>query len=865
MKVVTLLLSLLLSISPSFAQKAQSDNHKGRFEKIINSQWTFNYFSAEAGDKGFEAPGYDDSRWPAISLPHTWNSYETTGEIRPFTRSPGETGETYWWTGWGWYRKHFSINSDYADFKVFIEFEGVQKYCKVWINGKYAGDHKGGYGSFDFDITGYLKAGADNVIAVAVSNLQKDEFKLHSLTEGSYNISCGIYRDVRIVLKNKLYIPMQGSGSHEGGTFISTPTISDKEAVVNVKTWVKNDYSQPKTCILQTSISDKNNQVIQVVKTEAVINPDQLYMFDQTTKPIKNPRLWSPGDPNMYTVYSEIIDKKDVVDSYTGSMGFRWFRVDEKDHSFYLNNRKIALSGVNRRQEYPWLGDAIPDWMTEMDYSTLSHKKENNFMSTVNNPGNRDAFDQSDIHGFIAREGFTALILHMFTPDEQKLQIREMIRRDRNHPSLVAWVVGDEPGKPANSIYASSEDSTRRINSFIASIDTSATFFGSGDKKPPDDSPAAAKNEPAGIVLASSHDRMSSDRGSVAVIVAEIVDSKGNKLYGTKKTLSWKVTGPARLTGPCYYVSYADSNRRSDEGLYISMPATNLIRSTGIPGKIKVTVFSSGLSSGSVELEAVEIISGNSVINEPGLSDVGRKPVVRTALITQRLDEIPVEISPVSQDFNIPQTDQKGYGRILGDFIKKNNPSVDTTSFELRTLIALFVNQLNNNSGKISSADYNFNAGHYNTCRLISTYISRTKLPALFKESLKQYYSNLLITDGIEKNAGEEMNWLNWIPSGGVVIIVQDQNVISGHKDCVILKQSGLTEIIKTVYPQFAKFSDDAKQRALIYISRMNPSVRVSYPEGNVMSAGSEIGPAATFIADKGKPILIPEFKFINE
>jgi hypothetical protein len=861
MKAVSLLLSLLICLSFSYGQKKQPDDRKGRVEKTINSQWTFNYFSSESADRGYEQPGFDDSRWPAISLPHSWNSYETTGELRPFTKSPGETGDTYWWTGWGWYRKHYSVSPEYSDFKVFIEFEGVQKYCKVWVNGKYAGDHKGGYGSFDFDITGFIKGGEDNVIAVAVSNLQKDEFQVHSLNEGLHNVSCGIYRDVRIVLKNKLYIPMQGSATHEGGTFISFPKVSDAEGVVNVKTWVKNDFPQPKTCLLQTTVTDKNDQVVQVIRTEALINPDQLYMFDQTSKPVKNPHLWSPEDPYLYNFVSEVFDKKDVVDSYIITSGFRKVRAEEKDHSIYLNDRKIELTGFNRHQEYPWLGDAVPDWMTEIDYKGISAKKGINFLRTLNYPANSEAYNQADRLGLLTSEDFSGILQHMFTPEEQRQQIREMIRRDRNHPSLIAWSVADDPGKNANSDFTASEDTTRFIGSLKATIDTSSTYLDFSTANIKDYSPSAAAGEAARIILTSSHERIIADRGTVALIKADITDASGNHISGARNTIRWRITGPARLAGPSYFVSYADSNRRAGEGWYISTPATNIIRSTGVPGKIKVTVFSSGLASGSVEINSEETAPDMTVINEPLLTDQGRKPVIRTALVTSRLEEIPVEIIPASDDFKLAATGIKEFGRLMRDYIKKNNPSVDSASFEFMTLIDVLAKQLSNNAGTMPAADYNFNAGHFNNCRLISGYISKTKLPPLFKESMRQYYSALLITQGCEKNVGDEMNWLNWIPSGGVVVIVPDEKTGTTQKGVMYSKQDGLPDIIKMVYPQFAKFSDDAQQRALIYISRMNPSVRVTCKS----SGGPEQDNMAIYTAEKGKPILIPDYKFISE
>ena len=130
--------------------------------------------------------------------------------------------------------------------KNFLEFEGVQKYCKVWINGKYLGDHKGGYGSFDFDLTDYIVAGKDNVIAVAVNNRQNDQYQIPPMAAGNFNVYGGIYRDVTMVMKDNLFIPMQGSASHEGGTFVTTPGLSEKEGVVRVQTWVKNDYHTAK-------------------------------------------------------------------------------------------------------------------------------------------------------------------------------------------------------------------------------------------------------------------------------------------------------------------------------------------------------------------------------------------------------------------------------------------------------------------------------------------------------------------------------------------------------------------------------------------------------------------------------------------
>ena len=254
-------------VSYSNAQQTGKYSPPGskRITKIINNQWTFNYFPDEKADNGFQEPGFDDSTWPAVSIPHTWSTFETTGEVHPFIRNAAEKDDSYWWFGWGWYRKHFSINKEFSNQKVFIEFEGVQKYCKIWVNGKYVGEHKGGYGSFDFDITGFLKPGEDNVLAVAVNNRMSDAYKIPPMVAGNFDVYGGIYRDVTLVLKDKMYIPMQGSASHEGGTFVTTPVVSESKGVARIQTWVKNDYQQPQNCTLKTYLVDADNTIVQTL------------------------------------------------------------------------------------------------------------------------------------------------------------------------------------------------------------------------------------------------------------------------------------------------------------------------------------------------------------------------------------------------------------------------------------------------------------------------------------------------------------------------------------------------------------------------------------------------------------------------
>ncbi|MCX6334600.1 MAG: DUF4982 domain-containing protein [Bacteroidia bacterium] len=1037
MKKFFVLLLLIACISPAQSKGKTTQPQKSpRIEKNINSQWTFNYFPEESQAINYESAGFDDSKWPIVSIPHTWSTYETTGEVHPFIKSPSEIDNPYWWTGWGWYRKHFQINTDIIGKKVFVEFEGVQKYCKVWINGKYLGDHKGGYGSFDFDITDHLLKGKDNVLVVAVNNRQNDQFKIPPMAAGNFDIYGGIYRDVTLVIKDKLYIPMQGSASHEGGTFITTPIVSEKQGVVYVRTWVKNDYSQPKNCILNTYIIDASNKVVQVLRTKYTISPKQLYKFEQTFKPVKNPHLWSPGTPYIYKVWSEVTDGSKVTDSYTSPLGFRWFRWNYIENFLYVNGKKVVIHGGNRHQEYPWLGDAIPEWITEMDFRDIAENLKYNFMRTAHYPNDKYVYDLTDKYGIIIDEESPSIKNQAFSPEVQEQQMKEMIRRDRNHPSIMFWSMGNETNHAVDSKYANSEDTTRILTArrvtdgsagkYVRHTDENlplenllrctirgwynkdvkdyepsdqqycgteehqqnmlkasgrfgtgnlcvwlyedhgadreylnspllyvnpkgyvdvyrvpkyayyfwqATYYDKpmvfiqphfwrsqylGQKKDitinsncdkvelkvngvskgilnPDQSnfhsvtfnniliekgtlsAMATKEgntvttqivmaeEPARIILTGSSNKMTADLASVAIITADIVDSKGSHVYGAINTVRWTVSGPATLVGPQVYETDIDKHHETQGVWYMDMPVSNVIRSTGKPGRIRVTVSASGLASGSFEIEAAALKPDNSIVTEPLLDDKGRIPVDKPYLSVSRLEEIPQEINRSYDDLTLKAADRKGYSTAIKDQILKNNSAIDTATIEFRTLVSLFSSQLMNNAGRMVADDYNFSIDHYNNCKLIAGFINVTKLPPLYKETLRRYYADAIIRDGNEKNAGDEMNWINWIPSGGTVIVSQEGSTPVWPKGTMITNKTALYDLITTVYPVFDKYSDDAKQRALTFISKANPYIIVSEVSTQSREGDQEKVTTVTYTAEKGKPILIPLIKFISE
>jgi hypothetical protein len=735
MKIITLLFTTFFCISLLNGQKKPIDNQKShRIEKIIDSQWTFNYFPNETAGKGYESPGFNDSKWSAISLPHSWTTYETTGEFNLLKRNESEGDNSFWWTGWGWYRKHFSISRDYSDRKVFIYFRGVQQYCKVWLNGKYLGDHKGGYDSFDFDITALVKPGEDNLLAVAVNNNLKDELKVNSGERETGNFFSGIYREVTLVLKDKLYLSTGGLTSHEANASVTLPQVTENGGAVRVRAWVKNENNQKKNCTLKAFIIDSMGKVIHLTKSEAVINPGQLYMFDQTDKPIKNFHLWTKEDQNLFRVNIEVVEGKEVTDNYTGLLGSE---PEVNKDTFRMQKEAVAL----------------------------------------------DCFQEVYIKHY-----------------DKTVSKAEM---------------GIQSGVPAK------------------------------------------------VVLTCSDIKINADRGSILLVAADIVDSKGIRVFKAKHTIRWTITGPAKLIGPSVYESESTRHHVMEGIGYVDLPLSNVIRSTGKAGKIHISASASGLVSGSLDIDAVEIKPDNQVIIEPVLVNEGRTLVARKIMNVSSLEEIPREINVTTEEINLNPSDKPGYARLIKSYILKNNPSIDSVSIEFNALIDLFAAHLFNNNGHIVSNDYNFNVDHFNNCRLISVYINSTKLPPLYKEVLRKYYANSIILLGSEKNAGDEMNWLNWIPSGGTVVIIQNDNPKTGLKGVIYTKQTTLPEIISAVYPQFPGFSEEAKERALIFISKMNPSVVVSGDQNPGVDKGNI--PVISYTVEKGQSILIPLFKFISE
>jgi len=442
----------------------QNMNDSGRISVDLNSDWTFNYLPELRVNPDLCSEEYDDSEWPAVALPHTWQTYETTGDIHPFIKYPSERDDPYWWKGWGYYRKHFQVATHLDGKKIEVEFDGVQKYSIIYLNGEYVGDHKGGFTSFYFDLTPFIRFGEENVLAVAVSNRRDDVNRIPPMTAGNWDLYGGIYRDARLVIKDRLHIPYQGSYKHEGGTFITTPKATAEKALVSVKTYIKNDYQDERHCRLLTRIIDPSGKIHQELEREIRIAAGEMTSITQLSDTIFNPELWHPDSPQLYKVLSFVFDGEKLSDQYESPLGIRWFRWDYEHNDLWINGEKMIIRGINRHQEYPWLGDAIPKWITEMDYLDMRENLGFNFTRATHYPNDPYVYELTDKLGFACAEEVPNIKSIDFSEEVQEQNVREMIRRDRNHPSILFWSMGNETNDAADSKWAIQEDTTRIIH-----------------------------------------------------------------------------------------------------------------------------------------------------------------------------------------------------------------------------------------------------------------------------------------------------------------------------------------------------------------------------------------------------------------
>ncbi|WP_298486189.1 glycoside hydrolase family 2 TIM barrel-domain containing protein [uncultured Maribacter sp.] len=420
-----------------FTLLACNDGKSAYIEKQnFNKDWAFKILE----DPNNDNYSIDSNNWEKVLLPHT-------PKIEPKIVNNQ-------WQGICWYRKYFEIPDKMKDKKLFLKFEGAMNIAEVWVNDNKLIEHHGGYLPFVVDFSDVANFNKINTVAVRLNNNDNPITGPKPLNILDFNTYGGIHRNVWLISKNKLHItdPILTNKTASGGVFVTYPKVSQNHATIKIDTHVKNEYKEKSSFSIKNTLLSNGSELIseQSKIQDLEANKDKVI---STIINVNEPKLWSPQTPNLYVLKTEIILDGKVIDQEIHKIGIKTMKFIEGN--FYLNGIKTFLRGVNRHQEYPHVGYAISDNANYrdakkikdagFDYVRLSHYPHA--------PSFMDACDELGIITIDAILGW-----QYFTEDKKfKKHIfqtaRDLIRRDRNHASVMAWEVSlNESAMPKSFI-----------------------------------------------------------------------------------------------------------------------------------------------------------------------------------------------------------------------------------------------------------------------------------------------------------------------------------------------------------------------------------------------------------------------------
>lgn len=415
------LMSLILLLFTMLSQAQEQEKRRS-----FNESW---HFKLNAGD-GWQSGVKSDAGWRTLNLPHDWSIEGDFSKDNPAAPGGGALPG-----GTGWYRKTFTIPAANKGKLVFIDFEGVYHRSEVWINGHYLGERPNGYISFRFNLTPYLKYGAEkNLIAVKVDNSKQPNSRWYS---GS-----GIYRNVWLTTTSRIYVPTPG-------TFISTPAITSSKALTSIKTIVTNQSAIAALVTLNTVIYNPQGSEVTRASVKRTIAAGASYEISQNMN-VPDPQLWSVSNPALYRAVSSVVVNNKLSDTYETPFGIRSFRFDA-EKGFFLNGQPLKIRGVCNHHDLGALGAAFNVRAAERQLQILK-EMGCNAIRTSHNPPAPGLLDLCDKMGFIVMdEAFdmwkkqkNPFDYHLDWDKWHKRDLEDFIKRDRNHPSVMIWSVGNE-------------------------------------------------------------------------------------------------------------------------------------------------------------------------------------------------------------------------------------------------------------------------------------------------------------------------------------------------------------------------------------------------------------------------------------
>lgn len=369
-------------------------------------------------------PAFVDTGWTSLNLPHDWAvqlPFDSSQNLDVESHGFKKVGGLYPETSIGWYRKHFKVAKADSGNRFQLQFDGIFRNATIWVNGVYTGTNLSGYLGVNYDITDFINYEKENVITVRVDATQY---------EGWFYEGAGIYRHVWLKQLNNVHIA-------NDGVFVSA-IVKDKNAVVSVESTIENLGFTGNKYILRTYITDRVGNKLSSISSQPLNIGAKLQSKIKQSLSINNPKLWDLDNPYLYRVVSEIVADNKVIDKQINKFGVRTIQFDA-NQGFFLNGKHIKIQGTNNHQDHAGIGSALPDAMQYYRIDLLKKMGSNAYRTSHNAP-TPELLEACDSLG-------------MLVLDEQRLlnssneyidQFERLIKRDRNHPSVFIWSIGNE-------------------------------------------------------------------------------------------------------------------------------------------------------------------------------------------------------------------------------------------------------------------------------------------------------------------------------------------------------------------------------------------------------------------------------------
>ena len=385
-------------------------------------------------DISYLKPGFNDTGWRKLNLPHDW---AIEGPFK--LEYPGETGKLPYW-GIGWYRKHWTVPAADHGKRLCLQIDGAMSYSTVWLNGHLVGGWPYGYASYEVNLTPYVDFSGPNLLAIRLDN-PNDSSRWYP--------GAGIYRNVWLVKTAPVHVA-------HWGTCVTTPEASQAGATVHIKTTVTNESGSPANVTVRTALFE-NGPDGKPTGTPALTMPSASLTLDanksnniEAESKIDAPKLWSSAAPNLYTAVTTVEQSGAILDTYATPFGIRSIKFD-LEKGFLLNGSPLKLNGVCLHHDLGALGAAFN--LRAMEHQLeLLREMGCNAVRTSHNPPAPEFLDLCDRMGFLVMEdtfdcwatGKKPNDYHLLWKDWHEADLRAAIRRDRNHPCIVMWDVGNE-------------------------------------------------------------------------------------------------------------------------------------------------------------------------------------------------------------------------------------------------------------------------------------------------------------------------------------------------------------------------------------------------------------------------------------